>query len=110
MGMLDSLFEPRDPNTFQMGGLPHEDDPSGYAPPVYDDYSQGVPVRKKPEKVFNEELKKFQETHPLTPQAAAAAAPGMLGPEMGGAYGALPGVSNGQPVLPASQQPELAKP
>src|SRR6266699_1493164 len=100
VGILDQLFAPQDPNTFQMGRLPIEEDPRFNAP-MFDDYSNGVPVRKKPEKVFDEDLKKFQETHPLTPDNAAATAPampGMLGPEMGGSYGALPGVSNGQPV------------
>lgn len=109
MGMLDQLFAPQDPNTFQMGSLPNEEDPR-FNVPAYDDYSNGVPVKKKPEKAFDDDLKKFQETHPLTPQIAAAAAPpmaaarpmpGMLGPEMGGPYGAIPGATGGSaPAAP----------
>jgi hypothetical protein len=116
MGMLDQLFAPQDPNTFQVGSLGYDEDPRFNAP-AFDDYSNGVPVRKKPEKAFDQDLKKFQETHPLTPQTAAAAAPpmasgqplpGMLGPEMGGPYGAVP---NGAPApAPAAPSPQIPLP
>lgn len=119
MGMLDQLFAPQDPATFQMGQLPNEEDPR-FNVPMYDDYSNGVPVRKKQEKAFDDDLKKFQETHPLTPQTAAAAAPpmatagllpGMLGSEMGGPYGAVPGATGGAPpAAPAPTAPTTPLP
>lgn len=107
MGMLDGLFA--DPRLPQDGSdQPYGGYTMGGAPAV-DDYSGPVPVRRPETKDLDKELKKFQETHPLTPQNAAAAAPampgsgqGILTPEMSGPFSA---VNAAPPAAPASPVP-----
>lgn len=112
MGLLDGLFAPNqdapNPALFKLGSL---GETAGEDVPMVDDYTGSVPTRreKKPAEALDEDLKKFRETHPLTPQAAAAAAPpmpgagapvpavGMLSPELGGPYGAIPNSSGPGP-------------
>jgi hypothetical protein len=81
MGLLDGLFAPDtdgpNPAMFKMGSL---GETSGEDVPIYDDYTGTVPTRraKKGSEVLDADLNKFRETHPITPEMAAAAAPPML--------------------------------
>lgn len=116
MGMLDNLFASDskyvDPATLKLGQQT-EDDPVQYRR-GYDDYTGDIPVRrpKSAAKSEDEDLQKFRETHPLTPQNATEAAPPMSpgAPIPGMLGGSLGGFPQAQPAPAAVPPPGAPQP
>ena len=112
-GLLESLFaQPAQPmpGAFQLGNGEQEENPY-YAPLA--DYTGDAPLKRvKPNEAQDRDLKKFQETHPITPQQAAASAPAWnpgAGQQLPGMLSGIPGVAPAAapaaPPVPSASSP-----